>query len=66
MFDLIINCLFDKKIQKRKSNCTIIKNRDMLEYCDIKESHKNKITALSKYFRNVKGLNVKERLKSAI
>ena len=69
MIDLIIRLFFTKSNREKKSGITVLKNRELRrEICidERKESVEVKKTddrtCLSKYFENLKGLNVQERL----
>jgi hypothetical protein len=69
MIDLIIKWFFSKGNCDKKNNITILKNRELKREVQIFDRG-NEIkmtderTCLSKYFKNIKGLNVEERLRS--
>lgn len=69
MIDLIIRLFFTKSSRDKKSGITVLKNREIRREIYIEERKANAETkktddrtCLSKYFENIKGLNVQERL----
>ncbi len=72
MIDFIIKLLFNKEVNNKPASLTIVKNRDVKDFSRLysirkvgfrRDNYKKQVktTCLSKYFKDINGLNTKER-----